>query len=206
LSISSNLNAKTYKKMLAILAAAILWFKNRGKPSTQPSVHQVSVPNRLSLNVVNARQPGMMNEKTNHARMTTIVANQNPANKPTFARMTPKQRELRRNHDEPLGIEAYRAYGQLLHLSGHPDELYNRKFKTMSLGEIQRAQTEKWRGQNYLLNSHNFNANGITRRQQFAGPSDEIHFPMQEHGSAWYAKATVGRKPYVTRILPWTIR
>ena len=128
-----------------------------------------------------------LNKGNTHISMKTLVGNE------------------RRNWDEPISIEAWRAAGQYLHNSGHPDEIRHRVNVPMSLKEVRHHQTRKLEGNRWLLNSHYFNTSGITKRQQFSGPSDEIHWPLLEMGSDWYNKSVSvsGHKPYLTRIIPW---
>lgn len=116
--------------------------------------------------------------------------------------------DLRRNYDEPLSIECWRGYGQYFHNSGNPAELRYRRNKAMSLDEIKKNYTTKQQSNSYLLNGvngfngWNFNT-PLVRRQQFSGPSDEIHYPFAEMGSNWYRKYMRSYKPRVTRIIPW---
>ncbi len=108
----------------------------------------------------------------------------------------------RRNWDEPMGIEVWRAAGQYLHNSGHPDELRLRRNFPQSLAQIRQGYTRKQEGNKYLINGHYINT-ALIRRQQFSGPSNEIHYPIQEMGSGWYAKSVKTKKPYISRIVPW---
>jgi hypothetical protein len=109
----------------------------------------------------------------------------------------------RRSRDQSMLIDAWRHGGQYLNLSGSPYEDLKKVHYSTDLKNIRDGYTVKTVGGNrWLLHSHYFNTDGITKRQQFKGPSDEYHYPIQEMLSGWYTKAAQNYKPYLTRIVP----
>lgn len=108
----------------------------------------------------------------------------------------------RRVADDPIDIASYRASGQYLVNSGHPDELFREARQEMTLPEIKAKAAVKAKANDYLLKKYNFNTDGIVRRTQFGGPSGEVHYPLPEMGSGWYSKAAASHKPFITRIVP----
>ena|ERR1017187_7135613 len=102
----------------------------------------------------------------------------------------------RRNDDEPLSIDAYKAFGQILPKSGHPEETWGVNIKPQNLGQIK----SDYRGYNDrntdILSSEHYN-NRVERYTQMKGPSDEVKWPTLVMGSDWYANAVKGKsKPY----------
>jgi len=107
----------------------------------------------------------------------------------------------RRNDDEPLSIDAYKAFGQILPKSGHPEETWGVNIEPQTLGQIKTDyKNYNVRNTDILTNQH-YN-NRVERYTQMKGPSDEVKWPTLVMGSDWYAKAVKGKpKPYSRVIL-----
>jgi hypothetical protein len=109
----------------------------------------------------------------------------------------------RRNFEEPLSIDAWKGFGQVLPNSGHPDELLNIKVEGDNIERVRRNYGKRWRTNEILLRGENYN-DQINRRTQFSGPSDEVTWPTFYMGSNWYSKSVRNKKvPTYTRIVPW---
>jgi hypothetical protein len=105
----------------------------------------------------------------------------------------------RRNDDEPLSIDTYKAFGQILPKSGHPEETWGVNITPQTLGKIKKDYASYNERNTDILSSEHFN-NRVERYQQMKGPSDEVKWPTLVMGSNWYTEAVAGRgKPY-TRV------
>jgi len=99
-----------------------------------------------------------------------------------------------RSKAEPMSIDTFRAFGDALPRSGHPDKLLGLVTRDANVSEVREQYAESMVvGNKRVLIDQNFN-NEIDRRVKQKGPSDDVHWPTFSFGSGWYPKATADTK------------
>jgi len=111
----------------------------------------------------------------------------------------------RRNvQQQPMLLDVFRSLGRVLSMQGYEEqELQKFHPDYFSMPQLKEKFVQKFDGSPKLLEGVYLQGRtDILKRQQFKGPSDEISQPQGMMLSPWYNAATVGRRPYVTRVVP----
>jgi len=94
----------------------------------------------------------------------------------------------RRDSGEPMLIDAWKGFGQILPKSGDPEQNYGLKSETLTIGQLQDKYYDASKVNTKLLNEYYLNPNINWKYSMFKGPSDEVRWPTLVMGSAWYHK------------------
>jgi hypothetical protein len=125
-------------------------------------------------------------------------------NEPNFIDVPEMNEQRRRNSDEPLLIDAWKGFGQILPKSGDPEQNYGLKSEEYDIGQLQDKYFDASLVNGKLLEGYHLNPTINWKNAMFKGPSDEVRWPTFNMASDWYnqiPKPTPYTRAYPANVL-----